>query len=76
MQKPVWAGILLIVALGLTTYLLEAPEELGEATYLGLLFLANFGGEVVVTARTQILLDNHDLQPPYAETDTAIAALR
>jgi len=29
MQEPVWAGILLIVALGLTTYLLEAPEELG-----------------------------------------------
>jgi hypothetical protein len=72
MQKPVWAGILLIVALGLTTYLLEAPEELEEATYLGLLFLANFGGADVVAARTQILVDNHDLQPPYAETDTAI----
>ena len=38
-------GILLIVALGLI-HLLEAPEELEEATYLGLLFLANFGGAV------------------------------
>jgi hypothetical protein len=41
----VWAGILLIVALGLI-HLLEAPEELEEATYLGLLFLANVGGAV------------------------------
>ena len=28
-------------------HLLVAPEELEEATYLGLLFLANFGGAVV-----------------------------
>src|SRR5215213_7629246 len=45
-DKRVWAGILLIAALGLI-HLLEAPEELKEATYLGLLFLANFGGAVV-----------------------------
>jgi hypothetical protein len=42
----VWMGNLLIAALGLI-HLLEAPEELEEATYLGLLFLANFGGAVV-----------------------------
>ena len=41
----VWMGILLIAALGLI-HLLEAPEELEEATYLGLLFLANVGGAV------------------------------
>ena len=62
---------MLIVALGLI-HLLEAPEELEEATYLGLLFLANFGGAVVAATRTQILVDNHDLQPPHAEIDTAI----
>ena len=45
-DKLVWTGILLIAALGLI-HLLEAPEELEEATYLGLLFLANFGGAVV-----------------------------
>lgn len=44
--KQVWTGILLIAALGLI-HLLEAPEELEEATYLGLLFLANFSGAVV-----------------------------
>jgi hypothetical protein len=71
MQKPVWAGILPIGTLDLF-HLLEAYEELEEATYLGLLFLVNFGGAVVVAARTQILADNHDLQPPHAETDTAI----
>ena len=62
---------MLIMALGLI-HLLEAPEELEEATYLGLLFLANFGGAVVAETRTQILVDNHDLQLPHAETDTAI----
>lgn len=41
-----WAGAALIAAVGLI-HLLEAPEELEEATYLGLLFLANFGGAVV-----------------------------
>ena len=40
------AGASLIAAVGLI-HLLEAPEELEEATYLGLLFLANFGGAVV-----------------------------
>ncbi len=45
-DKRVWAGIFLITALGLI-HLLEAPEELEEVTYLGLLFLANFGGAVV-----------------------------
>jgi hypothetical protein len=42
----VLAGALLIAALGLI-HLLEAPDELEEATYVGLLFLANFGGAVV-----------------------------
>jgi hypothetical protein len=50
----------------------RGPEELEEATYLGLLFLANFGGAVVAAIRTQILVDNHDLQSPHAEIDTAI----
>src|SRR5215216_1114687 len=45
-DKLVWAGVLLIAALGLI-HLVEAPDELEEATYLGLLFLANFGGAVV-----------------------------
>jgi len=44
--KLVWAGISLIAVVGLI-HLLEAPEELEEATYLGPLFLANFGGAVV-----------------------------
>src|SRR5215217_3029984 len=44
--KLAWAGASLIAAVGLI-HLLEAPEELEEATYLGLLFLANFGGAVV-----------------------------
>jgi hypothetical protein len=43
--KLAWAGASLIAAVGLI-HLLEAPEELEEATYLGLLFLANFGGAV------------------------------
>src|SRR5215208_1463053 len=45
-DKLVWAGALLVAALGLI-HLVEAPDELQEATYLGLLFLANFGGAVV-----------------------------
>jgi uncharacterized membrane protein YfcA len=45
-SRIAWAGASLIAALGLI-HLLEAPEELEEATYLGLLFLANFGGAVV-----------------------------
>jgi hypothetical protein len=44
--KLAWAGASLIAAVGLI-HLLEAREELEEATYLGLLFLANFGGAVV-----------------------------
>jgi hypothetical protein len=44
--KLAWAGTALIAAVGLI-HLLEAPEELEEVTYLGLLFLANFGGAVV-----------------------------
>jgi hypothetical protein len=44
--KLAWVGASLIAAVGLV-HLLEAPEELEEATYLGLLFLANFGGAVV-----------------------------
>ena len=44
--KLAWADASLIAAVGLI-HLLEAPEELEEATYLGLLFLANFGGAVV-----------------------------
>jgi hypothetical protein len=35
MQKPVWAGILLVVALGLTTYLLEAPKSWERPPTLG-----------------------------------------
>jgi uncharacterized membrane protein YfcA len=45
-SKMAWVGASLLAALGLI-HLLEAPEELEEATYLGLLFLANFGGAVV-----------------------------
>ena len=45
-SKLAWSGVLLIAAVGLI-HLLEAPEELEEATYLGLLFLANVGGAVV-----------------------------
>ena len=47
-SKLAWSGALLIAAVGLI-HLLEAPEELEEATYLGLLFLANVGGAVVAT---------------------------
>jgi len=45
-SKLAWSGALLIATVGLI-HLLEAPEELEEATYLGLLFLANVGGAVV-----------------------------
>jgi hypothetical protein len=41
--KLVWVGISLIAVVGLI-HLIEASEELEEATYLGPLFLANFGG--------------------------------
>src|SRR5829696_5452541 len=41
--KLVWAGISLIAVVGLI-HLIEASEELEEASYLGPLFLANIGG--------------------------------
>ena len=44
------AGAALIAAVGLI-HLLEAPEELEEISYLGLLFLANFGAAVVAAIR-------------------------
>ena len=44
--KLAWVGTSLIAVVGLI-HLLEVPEELEEVTYLGLLFLANFGGTVV-----------------------------
>src|SRR5215217_33172 len=44
------AGAALIAAGGLI-HLLEAPEELEEISYLGLLFLANFGAAVVAAIR-------------------------
>jgi hypothetical protein len=44
--KLVWVGISLIAVVGLI-HLIEASEELEEATYLGPLFLADFGGAVV-----------------------------
>ena len=44
--KLAWVGTSLIAVVGLI-HLLEVPEELEEVTYLGLLFLANFGGAVV-----------------------------
>ena len=43
--KLAWAGISSIFVIGLI-HLIEAPEGLEEATYLGVLFLANFGGAV------------------------------
>lgn len=43
--KLAWAGTSLIAVVGLI-HLLEAPEGLEEVTYMGLLFLANFGGAV------------------------------
>jgi hypothetical protein len=44
--KLLWGGISLIALVALI-HLIEAPENLGEAIYLGLLFLANFVGAVV-----------------------------
>jgi hypothetical protein len=44
--KLVWAGTSLIAVVGLI-HLLEAAEELEEVTYLGPLFLTNFGGAVL-----------------------------
>ncbi len=41
-----WAGVVLIVACGLT-HLVSAPDHLEEATYIGVLFLANFVGALV-----------------------------
>ena len=47
--KLAWGGISLIAMVGLI-HLLEAPEDLEEATYLGLLFVGNFIGAVVAAA--------------------------
>ena len=44
--KLVWAGMSLIATVGVI-HLIEAPEELEEATYLGPLFLANFLGALL-----------------------------
>jgi hypothetical protein len=44
--KLAWMGISSIIVVGLI-HLIEAPEELEEVTYLGLLFLANSGGAIV-----------------------------
>jgi hypothetical protein len=44
--KLLWAGILLIAVVGLI-HLIESPEHFEAATYLGLLFLANFAGAAV-----------------------------
>ena len=41
-----WAGVLLIVACGLI-HLVSAPDHLQEATYIGVLFLANCAGALV-----------------------------
>src|SRR5215217_684354 len=41
-----WAGVLLIVACGLI-HLISAPDHLQEATYVGVLFLANAAGALV-----------------------------
>jgi uncharacterized membrane protein YfcA len=47
--KLLWGGILLVAVVGLI-HLIEAPENLEEDTYLGLLFLANFVGAAVAAA--------------------------
>jgi len=44
-----WLGISSITVVGLI-HLVEVPEGLEEATYLGLLFLVNFGGAVTAAA--------------------------
>ena len=41
-----WAGVSLIVACGLI-HLVSAPDHLQEATYIGVLFLANGAGALV-----------------------------
>ena len=43
-----WAGIALLIVVGMV-HLIEAPEYFEDATYLGLLFLANFV-ETILTA--------------------------
>ena len=40
------AGIALLVVVGMV-HLIEAPEYFEDATYLGLLFLANFAGAIL-----------------------------
>jgi hypothetical protein len=41
-----WAGVLLLLACGLI-HLISAPDHLEEATYVGVLFLANCAGALV-----------------------------
>ena len=41
-----WAGVLLIIACGLI-HLVSGPDHLKEATYIGVLFLANGAGALV-----------------------------
>ena len=41
-----WAGVVLIVACGLI-HLVSAPDHLQEATYVGVLFLANGAGALI-----------------------------
>jgi uncharacterized membrane protein YfcA len=45
-ERLVGAGISLIIVVGLI-HLIGAPEDLEEATYQGLLFLANFFGAIL-----------------------------
>ena len=41
-----WAGVLLIIACGLI-HLISAPDHLQEATYIGVLFVANCAGALI-----------------------------
>jgi hypothetical protein len=45
----VWTGIALLVVVGMV-HLIEAPEYFEGATYLGVLFLANFAGAILAAA--------------------------
>ena len=44
-----WAGIALLIVVGMVHFI-EAPEYFEDATYLGLLFLANFTGAILAAA--------------------------
>ena len=41
-----WAGIALLVVVGMVHFI-DAPEYFEDATYLGVLFLANFAGAIL-----------------------------